>query len=323
MENQTNNDVPADAPHACPGTSSTLAGRVSACAGCPNQSVCSSGEPRRIDPAIVEIGQRLSSVKNIILVLSGKGGVGKTTVAVLLARALARNPQLRIALLDIDICGPSVPRALGVENEQVHSSGSGWSPVYVTENLCAMSVGFLLTSLEQAVIWKGPRKDNMIKQFLLDVDWGEGELDYLIVDTPPGTSDEHLSVVNYLKNVSSLSGCILVTTPQEISLQDVRKEVSFVKQTNINVLGIVENMSIFKCGKCHKESTIFPRHDGLKQLCETNNYELLSSIPIDPYIAKCCDDGEDLFELHSDSSTAKVYLNLAEKIQAKCQLKKE
>lgn len=112
-------DVPADAPDACPGTSSTLAGRTAACAGCPNQSICSSGETRRVDPAIVEISQRLSSVKHIILVLSGKGGVGKTTVAVMLARALARNPQLRIALLDIDICGPSVPRALGVENEQV------------------------------------------------------------------------------------------------------------------------------------------------------------------------------------------------------------
>ncbi|CAF0919498.1 unnamed protein product [Adineta steineri] len=205
MDNQTENDVPSDAPHACPGTSSADAGQVSACAGCPNQAICSSGETRRVDPAIVEIGQRLSSVKHIILVLSGKGGVGKTTVAVMLARALARNPQLRIALLDIDICGPSIPRALGVENEQVHSSGSGWSPVYITENLSAMSVGFLLTSLEQAVIWKGPRKDHMIKQFLLDVDWGEGELDYLIVDTPPGTSDEHLSVVNYLKHVSSMT----------------------------------------------------------------------------------------------------------------------
>jgi Mrp family chromosome partitioning ATPase len=116
-----NTDVPVDAPHACPGTSSTEAGRVSACAGCPNQSICSSGDVRRIDPAIVEISQRLSSVKHIILVLSGKGGVGKTTVSVMLARALARNSQLRIALLDIDICGPSVPRALGVENEQVSS----------------------------------------------------------------------------------------------------------------------------------------------------------------------------------------------------------
>lgn len=112
-------DIPTDAPHACPGTSSEMAGQVSACAGCPNQSICSSGVTRKIDPAIVEIGQRLTSVKNIILVLSGKGGVGKTTVAVMLARALARNSQLRVALLDIDICGPSVPRALGVENEQV------------------------------------------------------------------------------------------------------------------------------------------------------------------------------------------------------------
>ena len=182
-----------------------------------------------------------------------------------------------------------------------------------------MSVGFLLTSLEQAVIWKGPRKDNMIKQFLLDVDWGEGELDYLIVDTPPGTSDEHLSVVNYLKNVSSLSGCVLVTTPQEISLQDVRKEISFVKQTNLPVLGIVENMSIFRCGKCHKESAIFPKRQGIEQLCATYQYDLLASIPIDPAIAKCCDDGEDLFEIAPESSTAKVYLNLADQIQRKCQ----
>jgi Mrp family chromosome partitioning ATPase len=121
-----NGDVPSDAPHACPGTSSTLAGQVSACAGCPNQSICSSGETRRVDPAIVEIGQRLSSVKHIILVLSGKGGVGKTTVSVMLARALARNSQLRVALLDIDICGPSVPRALGVENEQVSYFAVGY-----------------------------------------------------------------------------------------------------------------------------------------------------------------------------------------------------
>jgi Mrp family chromosome partitioning ATPase len=202
---------------------------------------------------------------------------------------------------------------------QVHSSGSGWSPVYVRENLSAMSVGFLLTSLEQAVIWKGPRKDNMIKQFLLDVDWGEGELDYLIVDTPPGTSDEHLSVVNYLKNVSSLAGCILVTTPQEISLQDVRKEISFVKQTNLPVLGIIENMSIFRCGKCHKESEIFPKRNGIQKLCESHQYELLASIPIDPCIARCCDDGQDLFENYPDSLTAKVYLNLAEQVQRKCQ----
>lgn len=201
----------------------------------------------------------------------------------------------------------------------MHASGSGWSPVYVTENLCAMSVGFLLTSLEQAVIWKGPRKDNMIKQFLLDVDWGEDELDYLIVDTPPGTSDEHLSVVNYLKNVTSLAGCILVTTPQEISLQDVRKEVSFVKQTNIPVLGIVENMSIFRCGKCHKESEIFPKRQGIEELCKTNQYDLLASIPIDPSIARCCDDGADLFEAYPDSSTVQTYLRLAELIERKCQ----
>ncbi|CAF0793653.1 unnamed protein product [Didymodactylos carnosus] len=319
VSEQPNGDVPTDAPESCPGTSSTMAGRTSACAGCPNQSICSSGIARKPDPDLITIQQRLSSIKHKILILSGKGGVGKTTVSVMIARALAAQ-NLKVSLLDVDICGPSIPRALGIENEQVHQSSSGWSPVYIDENFSTMSVGFLLESLEQAVIWKGPRKDQMIKRFLLDVDWDD-DLDYLIIDTPPGTSDEHLSVVNYLKH-TNLDGCILVTTPQEIALQDVRKEISFCKQTNLNVLGIIENMAKFICSKCHKESVIFkPATGGAKKLCEENQFELLESIPLDPNIARCCDDGLDFFQEHENSQTAITYKKLVNRIRQICEIK--
>ena len=159
-------------------------------------------------------------------------------------------------MLDIDICGPSVPRMFGVENEEVHKSNLGWSPVYVTDNLAVMSVGFLLSSKNDAVIWRGPRKNGLIKQFLTDVYWGEG-IDYLIIDVPPGTSDEHISITKYLKACDP-DGAILVTTPQEISLLDVRKEVSFCNKVGLPILGVVENMSSFICPCCQVSGTIKP-----------------------------------------------------------------
>ncbi|KAI4891137.1 hypothetical protein NFI96_024129 [Prochilodus magdalenae] len=345
----------------CPGTTSEQAGKSSACQGCPNQTICASGATKAPDPAIEEIQLKMATVKHKILVLSGKGGVGKSTFSAHLAHALAaddskerlrcfrkqpvdvhstiwsqdgeesvgvlspsrrhhgmgleldvscglklevscgtasggQRPQddqleddqhctaaadelssltvhlqggaartssstcpvqsqlllvlveglhgvryvsftvynafpssFQVALLDIDICGPSIPKIMGLEGEQddrphrgssnlalcfsvqVHQSGSGWSPVYVEDNLAVMSIGFLLGSPDDAVIWRGPKKNGMIKQFLRDVDWGE--LDYLIVDTPPGTSDEHLSVVQYLSG-AGIDGAVIITTPQ-------------------------------------------------------------------------------------------------------------
>jgi len=176
-------------------------------------------------------------------------------------------------LLDIDICGPSIPKITGVENEAVtvHPTLTGWEPAFVTENLSVMSVGFMLKNENDAVIWKGPKKNGtpsdsifptlyshrhqnpgMIKQFLRDVLWDE--LDYLIIDTPPGTSDEHLSIAQYLKG-GQLDGAILITTPQEVSLQDVRKEINFCQKVKIPVLGVVENMSGFVCVKCQVRKT--------------------------------------------------------------------
>nr|XP_012150845.1 PREDICTED: cytosolic Fe-S cluster assembly factor NUBP1 homolog [Megachile rotundata] len=240
-------DIPDDAPKHCPGTTSRDAGKASLCAGCPNQTICASGAFKQPDPGITLAKERLSMVENKILILSGKGGVGKSTVTSLISRCLAADNRNRnVAVLDIDICGPSQPRVLGAIGEQVHQSGSGWSPVYIEDNLSLMSIGFLLASPEDAVVWRGPKKNGMIKQFLTEVDWGT--LDYLILDTPPGTSDEHLSATTYLKG-AGITGAIIVTTPQQVALLDVRKEIDFCRKVNIPILGVIENMSTFTCPK--------------------------------------------------------------------------
>ena len=178
-------ELVAPEPEHCPGTGSEDAGKASACDGCPNQKICAESTPKPPDPDIQVIAERLKNVKHKILVLSGKGGVGKSTLTAMVARALAASDEnLNIGVLDIDLCGPSAPRVFGVANEQIHHSGSGWSPVYIEENLSLMSAGFLLPSEDSALIWRGPKKNGLIKQLLRDVDWDK--LDYLIVDTPPG-----------------------------------------------------------------------------------------------------------------------------------------
>lgn len=232
---------PSKANEECVGPASEAAGTASTCEGCPNQALCASGAGKVEDPTPDRVRERLRDVKHKILVLSGKGGVGKSTVACQLAMALASRGAA-VGLLDVDICGPSVPRMLGLTGRAVHNSGNGWSPVYVENfpDLAVMSVGFLLPEDDKAIIWRGPRKNGLIKQFLTDVDWGE--LDFLVIDTPPGTSDEHISVAQYLKS-AEISGCVVVTTPQEISMQDVRKELNFCEKTKMPVLGIVENMA--------------------------------------------------------------------------------
>lgn len=181
----------------------------------------------------------MATVKHKILVLSGKGGVGKSTFSAQLSFALAAM-DFQVGLLDIDICGPSIPKMLALEGQEIHQSNLGWSPVYVESNLGVMSIGFMLPNPDDAVIWRGPRKNGIIKQFLKDVYWGE--LDFLIVDAPPGTSDEHISIVQFLQ-ATGIDGAIIVTTPQQVSLIDVRKEVSFCKKVELPVLGVVENMS--------------------------------------------------------------------------------
>uniref|UniRef100_A0A6S9A5B6 Cytosolic Fe-S cluster assembly factor NUBP1 homolog n=1 Tax=Ditylum brightwellii TaxID=49249 RepID=A0A6S9A5B6_9STRA len=243
-------ETPSNANDGCVGPTSETAGKSSACEGCPNQSACSSGafrSPEALAAADAEADSLRSSLSNIshtLLVLSGKGGVGKSTFACQLAHTLASRGY-SVGVLDVDICGPSAPRMLGVAGREVHRSGSGWSPVYANPNLAVMSISFLLPDADAAVVWRGPRKNGMIKQFLTETDWnGTDGLDYLIVDTPPGTSDEHISTVQFLSKIEGgVSGAVVVTTPEEVSMADVRKELNFCKKTKVRVVGIVENMA--------------------------------------------------------------------------------
>ncbi|KAI9593955.1 cytosolic Fe-S cluster assembly factor CFD1 [Syncephalis fuscata] len=202
------------------------------------------------------VTKQLAGVKNVVLVLSGKGGVGKSTVSVRLAWSLVRQGY-RVGVLDVDLCGPSIPYLLGVQGQQVHQASHGWVPVHSDRAgplLCCMSIGFLLQHQDDAVVWRGPKKNAMIRQFLGDVYWND--LDYLIVDTPPGTSDEHLAVVEYLKEYQP-NGAIVVTTPQAVALSDVRKELSFCRTVELPVIGVVENMSGYVCPHCAVSNSTF------------------------------------------------------------------
>ncbi|OLY80471.1 Cytosolic Fe-S cluster assembly factor NBP35 [Smittium mucronatum] len=321
--------VPENANDHCPGPESENAGKADNCQGCPNQKICESA-PKGPDPDVEVIAKKLANIKHKILVLSGKGGVGKSTFSCQLTYVLGSDPQQRVGLVDVDICGPSVPTMMGVGDEQVHESGNGWTPVYVADNISVMSIGFMLPSPDEPVIWRGPKKNGLIKQFLKDVDWddsddmeidtlGAGEssgLDYLIFDTPPGTTDEHLTVVQYLKQ-SGIDGAILVTTPQEISLQDVRKEIDFCRKANIKILGIVENMSTFICPNCHGENIIFnPTTGGARAMCHELGLNFLGSIPLDPRIGRMCDNGKSFTEEFPESPAAQAYIQIVDKIKA-------
>ena len=302
----------APEPEHCPGPESNLAGQGSACDTCPNQKICAS-TPKGPDPDIPLITARLAGIKHKILVLSGKGGVCKSTFTTMLAHAFAADEKNTVGIMDTDICGPSIPKMMGVEAETIHVSNAGWSPVWVADNLGVMSVQFMLPSRDDAVIWRGPKKNGLIKQFLKDVEWGE--LDYLLVDTPPGTSDEHLSVNSYLKE-SGVDGAVVVTTPQEISLLDVRKEIDFCRKAGIKVLGIVENMSGFVCSNCKHQNQVFKATTGgARRLAKETGIPFLGAVPLDPRIGMACDYGESFSDNFSDSPACTALENVVVRVK--------
>lgn len=225
------------------------------------------------------------SVRHVILVLSGKGGVGKSTVAANLAMALA-NHGYQTGLLDLDIHGPNIPKMLGIEETKLTSTnGTRIEPVYVVPALGVVSMAFLLPDKSTPVIWRGPMKMQAIKQFLADVNWGD--LDYLVVDLPPGTGDEALSIIQLAPNVA---GAVIVTTPQEVAILDSTKAVKFVEKMDIKVLGIVENMSGMVCPHCGKEIDLFGQGGG-KKAAEDLGVPYLGNIPLDPDMRKAGDEG--------------------------------
>jgi len=247
-----------------------------------------------------EIRKRVKQIKHQILVLSGKGGVGKSTVAVNLAVSLALAGK-KVGLLDIDIHGPSIPKILNLEGKAVQAAGDVILPIKMVENLKVMSIGFLLRGSDDAVIWRGPMKYHMIKQFLKDVQWGK--LDFLVVDSPPGTGDEPLSVVQLLEDAD---GAIIVTTPQEVALSDVRKCINFCRNLNLPVLGVLENMSGFVCPKCGERTDIFNSGGG-EIMANEMHVPFLGRIPIDPQIVQACDSGKPFVYHYNQNQTAKAF----------------
>ncbi|BBN11938.1 ATP-binding protein involved in chromosome partitioning [Marchantia polymorpha subsp. ruderalis] len=346
-------EVPQNANEHCPGTEAEEAGKAASCEGCPNQEVCATA-PKGPDPDLAAIADRMSSVKHKVVVLSGKGGVGKSTFSAQLAFALAAPGQdKQVGLLDVDLCGPSIPRMVGLEGQEIHQSNLGWSPVYVEDNLAVMSIGFLLPKSDNPVIWRGPRKNGLIKQFLRDVYWGD--LDYLVVDTPPGTSDEHISIMQYL-GATNVDGAVIVTTPQEVSLLDVRKEINFCKTVGIPVLGVVENMSGLqqKIGSLNfravgedgeeKDVTdyaleelrkhaphllpmfahmeIFHVGGGAEKMAKDMGVPFLGRVPMDPKLGKAAEEGRSCFAEGSDCTASAIALqriikNIVQKVESK------
>jgi Mrp family chromosome partitioning ATPase/NifU-like protein involved in Fe-S cluster formation len=249
-----------------------------------------------------QLQSRLCRIRHKVVVLSGKGGVGKSTVAVNLAMALMLSGK-RVGLLDVDIHGPSIPTMLGLERETIQMGEEGLIPIELG-GMKVISLGFLLRNQDDAVIWRGPVKMGVIKQFIKDVLWGD--LDYLIIDSPPGTGDEPLSVCQL---IGSLDGAVVVTTPQKVAAVDVRKSITFCRQLKVPVLGVVENMSGFACPKCGEITPIL-RSGGGRRIAEDMSVPFLGSIPMDPQIAEACDSGHVFVHHYAQSPTAKIMLDI-------------
>jgi len=238
-------------------------------------------------------------VKHVILVLSGKGGVGKTTVSVNLAFALANHGK-NVGLLDLDFHGPNVPKMLGLEGRRAVIYGNAIEPVHVTGNLAVMSMAFLLRDATTPVIWRGPMKMRAIQQFLAEVHWGS--LDYLVVDLPPGTGDEALTIAQLAPNVK---GAVIVTTPQDVAVMDATKAAKFIEKIDVPVIGVVENMSGMICPHCKETIDLFSRGGG-KKAAEELGVPYLGAIPLDPEMVKAGDEGRPIILQHADSPTWKA-----------------
>ncbi|HWQ66591.1 MAG TPA: Mrp/NBP35 family ATP-binding protein [Methanospirillum sp.] len=259
------------------------------CSSCKQNSGCADAKsnlPPRAD----------LDVRHVILVLSGKGGVGKSTVAVNLAYALSNHGK-QVGLLDLDIHGPNIPKMLGIEEHQLSSEDNKIIPIKVTGSLQVISMAFLLPEKHSPVVWRGAMKANAIRQFLEDTKWGS--LDYLVVDLPPGTGDEALTIAQIAPN---LRGAVIVTTPQDVSTLDSTKAITFVKMLELDVIGVVENMSGLVCPHCGDTIDLFGSGGG-ERIAKEHNVPFLGSIPLDPEMRKAGDEGRPFIIKRKESAT--------------------
>ena len=248
----------------------------------------------------------LRRIKHKLIVMSGKGGVGKTSMSVNLAIALA-GKGFQVGIMDVDLHGPDVPRMLGLKGMLELSGNKKLEPMRRMENLKVISIESLTMSKDDAIIWRGPIKYSAIKQFIGDVEWGD--LDFLIIDSPPGTGDEPLTVAQTIQDAKA----IIVTTPQEVSLADVRKSISFCKTVKMEIFGMIENMSGFVCPHCSEKVDIFGSGGGERTAAEAS-IPFLGRIPMDPKVVACSDDGCSIQEKYADSEAAKAISSIADRV---------
>ena len=277
-----------------------------------NCSTCTTAQPHSV-PKGLPLKAKID-VQHVILVLSGKGGVGKSTVSVNLAYALAGHGK-QVGLLDLDFHGPNIPKMLGIEDQRPAVLANTIEPVHVTGNLAVISMAFLLPDTSTPVIWRGPMKMGAIQQFLAEVNWGS--LDYLVVDLPPGTGDEALTIAQLAPNVR---GAVIVTTPQDVAVMDAIKAAKFIGKLDLPVLGVIENMSGMSCPHCGKDISLFGEGGG-KKAAEDLGVPYLGAIPLDPEMVKSGDEGRPYILRHADSPTWRavdtVMKNLVAQIEAK------
>lgn len=264
-------------------------------------------EDATADAQAQAVEESLGLIKHKFLVMSGKGGVGKTSVAANVAMALSKK-KAKVGLMDVDLHGPDIPRILGLNGLLEIGADKRLVPKPYSDSLKVVSIESLTKDTDEAVIWRGPLKMHLIRQFISEVQWGP--LDYLIIDSPPGTGDEPLSVAQIIRDARA----IIVTTPQEVSLADVRKSISFCRTVKLPVLGLIENMSGFVCPHCEKPMDLFGTGGGLRTAMAMN-VRFLGRIPFDPRMVECADAGESYLEKYPDAEATKAYDRIVELIR--------
>jgi len=269
------------------------------------EGVTISDMPPKPDPDEM-VRRSLSNIKHKFLVMSGKGGVGKTSTSVNLAIALSKKGY-KVGLMDVDIHGPDVPRMLGLEGMLTLGGNQKLQPKRYSENLYAVSIESLMPNKDDAIIWRGPVKHSAIKQFIGDVEWGH--LDFLIIDSPPGTGDEPLTVAQLIKDAQA----IIVTTPQEVALADIRKSINFCRTVKMKIFGLIENMSGFECPHCGKMLDLFGMGGGEKT-AEIAGIPFLGKIPFDPKMVLCGDSGTSYLDANKDTSVSKAFEEVADRM---------